>query len=275
MVTPDRNKTLSTRQITAAVVLWLDNHGFKPIETEVFVTRGWQADIAGLIDFTEGEAINLHLAPRKPNWKMSDEKYRLTREAFETAYKALPSPTTLLVEVKSSLSDLKGDRKWKELSPTELRYVAVPPELLTAALPIVPLPWGILKVTKQGVGVVRWAGIDRIISVEERLGVVYDIAIRRDHRTRHKALRESQKLARATHNQERLTPDRWNSIARTVLTICKGGGEYLPYACVEEVLKANQVGFLPEHTVEQLRKLWAIARPPAAAETGDTISPVI
>src|SRR5438132_4894673 len=100
-MTPDRNKTQTTREITAAVITWLDYHGFKPVETEVTVTRGWQADIAGVIDCTEGEAIALHLAPRKPNWRMSDERYQAMREAFESAYRGLPSPTTALIEVKT------------------------------------------------------------------------------------------------------------------------------------------------------------------------------
>lgn len=267
---PDRNKTLTTRQITAAVITWLDNHGFKPIETEVFVTAGWQADIAGLIECTEGEAINLHLAPRKPSYKASVETYRIKRDAFDLAYNALPAPMTMLVEVKTSVSDLKRDRKWRQGPPTELRYVAIPPELLPLALSLVPLPWGILTVTQRGVRAIRWASIERIISAEERLGVVYDIAIRRDHRTRHAALRESQKQARIHHNQNNVTPRRYTEIASLFLRIAKGGGEFLPYATIEECLNAQRI-YLPSYLIKQLEPLWGLLKPavPVADSSGN------
>jgi hypothetical protein len=38
-MTPDRNKTLGTRKITAVVMVWMDNLGFKPVETEVQLRR--------------------------------------------------------------------------------------------------------------------------------------------------------------------------------------------------------------------------------------------
>ena len=259
MLSPDRNKTLTTRKITAAVVTWLDNHGFKPVEAEVTVAAGWKSDIAGLIDFTEGEAIALHLAPRKPTWKTSNEKYRAMREAFEKAYKLLPSPTTLLVEVKTSISDLKGDSKWQRQSPTDLRYVAVPPELLSRATEIVPELWGILMVTTQGVCVKRWAKLEAGITLEHRFMVTYNVALRRDHRTRHAALRETMKAARATRNREVLTPDRWSCVARAVLDVCDGGRDLLRRNdSVEAVLAYHRVGKLPEWLIVRLRELWDI-----------------
>lgn len=259
-MTPDRNKTLTTRQITAAVVTWLDNHGFKPVETEVFVTAGWHADIAGLIECTEGEAVNLRLAPRKPSYKAGVETYRIKRDAFDAAYNALPAPITLLVEVKTSVSDLKRDRKWRQAPPTELCYVAIPPELLTLALSLVPLPWGILTVTERGVRAVRWASIGRTISTEERLPIVYSIAIRRDHRTRHAAIRESQKQSRIVYNQQNVTPRRYSEIANLFLRIANGGGEFLPYGSIEECLNAAHI-YLPGYLIKQLEPLWGVLRP--------------
>jgi hypothetical protein len=35
----DRNKTQLTKDVTAAAALWLQEHGFKPIETEVHVKK--------------------------------------------------------------------------------------------------------------------------------------------------------------------------------------------------------------------------------------------
>lgn len=258
-MTPDRNKTLSTRQITAAVVTWLDNHGFKPVETEVLIADGWQSDVAGLIDCTEGESIQLRLAPRKPNWGVSGEAYREKRQAFETAYKGLPFPLTALVEVKTSLSDLKGDSKWGRESPTDLRYVAMPPELLARALSIVPLTWGMLTVTADGVKVYRYAGLEPGITLEKRFLVTYNIGIRRDHRTRHRALRESLKSARAVRNREVVTPDRWNRIVVAVLDICNGGGDFRKEMSLEQILAWHRIGKLPGWLIERLKKdLWCI-----------------
>lgn len=90
---PDRNKTLSTRKTTASVVSWLDNQGFKPIETETLLCEGWQADVAAILDPTSGESVTLHLAPKKPKWKLWDSDPVLANqmhEAHEAAYKALP-----------------------------------------------------------------------------------------------------------------------------------------------------------------------------------------
>jgi len=258
---PDRNKTLSTRQITAVVVAWLDEHGFKPVETEVLVAESWQSDIAGLIDCTEGEAIYLRLAPRKPtNWRTSDG-YREKREAFVNAYKALPSPLTALVEVKTSLSDLNGDSKWKRASPTDLRYVAMPLKLLERALAIVPHSWGLMTVTDSGVKIHRYAGLESDITVEQRFRVAYNVGIRRDHRTRHKVLRESLKSARVVHNREVVTPDRWSRIVRAMLDICDGGQDFRKEMTLEQVLAWHRIGKLPEWLIERLRNdLWGISK---------------
>jgi hypothetical protein len=95
-------------------ILWLDNHGFKPVETEVPVMRGWVADIAGVIEPTHSEAVKLRLVPRKPNWTSFQtdlERYVAGKERHENAYGSLPFPITVLVEVKTSLADLRRERK--------------------------------------------------------------------------------------------------------------------------------------------------------------------
>jgi hypothetical protein len=64
----DRNKTEITHNITRLAALWLDNHGFKPVETEVGVDQGWIADIAGVGCLTQTEYIGLKLLKRPPRW---------------------------------------------------------------------------------------------------------------------------------------------------------------------------------------------------------------
>ncbi len=259
-MTPDRNKTLTTRQVTAAVVTWMDEHGFKPVETEVLVEEsGWQADVAGLIDCTESEAVQLHLAPRKPSYRLPNEKYREKREAFERAYRGLPCPLTVLVEVKTALSDLRSDSKWTRAAPTDLCYVALPPNLLSSALTIVPATWGILLVSRDGVKAHRYGTLQPGITLEKRFRVAYNVAVRRDHRTRYKALRESLKAARVVHNRETVTPDRWNRIVLAVLDICDGGSYFRKEMSVEQILAWHRIGKLPPSLIERLKKeLWCL-----------------
>lgn len=267
-MTPDRNKTLTTRQITAGVVTWMDEHGFKPLETEVAVEEfGWTSDVAGLIDCTESEAIQLHLAPRKPSYRVPNEKYREKREAFERAYKGLPCPLTALVEVKTAVGDLRGDSKWVRAAPTDLCYVALPPHLLSTALAIVPATWGVLMVSGGGVKVHRYASLQSGITLEKRFRVAYNVAVRRDHRTRYKALRESLKAARVVHNRETLTPDRWNRIVLAVLDICEGGSYFRKEMSVEQILAWHRIGKLPPSLIERLKKeLWCITKRGAELE---------
>jgi len=69
----DRNKTDLTHAVTQAAMTWLDERGFKPVETEVEIARGWVADLASAIFPTPTELINLKLIPHRPDWEAEDE----------------------------------------------------------------------------------------------------------------------------------------------------------------------------------------------------------
>jgi len=261
-MTPDRNKTLGTRKITAAVMVWMHNLGFKPVETEVQLCNGWQSDIAGVIDPTRSEAVVMKLIPRNANWKdwqkdpvAAEEKAR----AHESAYGALPSPMTTLVEVKTTLSDLKGDRKWEGVSPADLSFLAVPEKLVVAALSLVTnAHWGLIRVTERGCRVIRWPVISPV-TVEQSRANIYEIALRRDHRTRYRALREAEKQARVTRNKEKTTPECWGAVVRAVTIIAKGGrAGIFVYQSVEQILSSERVGYLPGSVIEHLRGLAAV-----------------
>jgi hypothetical protein len=72
----DHNKTSMTKLVTAAAIRWLDEKGFKPVETEVAVADAWIADIAGSILPTNTELINLKLLKRRPNWRQPQNEDR-------------------------------------------------------------------------------------------------------------------------------------------------------------------------------------------------------
>lgn len=282
-MTPDRNKTQLTRELTAAVITWLDAHGFKPIETECPVADAWIADVATMIEPTRGEATALKLLPRKPRY--GGEDY----QEWDRQYMDLPAPITALVEVKASVPDLKRDRKWLSVPAAALSFLAVPAELATLAIETAPAAWGIIQLSSpqavlpinEATGeleprlrVVRWPRLVTV-SPDQRLRLIYNVALRRDHRSRYGALREAQKQARATDNQERVTPARWSSVVSAVLSIMKGGQAYggtQIYRSVDDVLRANRVSGLPGWQKERLEALWGVSLPSTAAESGDTIS---
>jgi len=146
---PDANKTDLTRQITAAAAIWLNERGFKPIETEVSVADKWVADLASIGYLTRTEAQRLKLIHRKPAWKQRQGR---AREEWEHEYLALPAPLTAVVEVKISLSDLGKDTKWIRAAPARLLYLAVPQTLIDrlVAEPNIDDRWGLLVLDAAG-----------------------------------------------------------------------------------------------------------------------------
>lgn len=205
---PDRNKTEITHKVTDATYQWLDNHGFKPVETEVEMPydpahgKCWVANIAAVIVPTQTELINLKLVRRPPQWKYqsSNVGYREKREAWEAEYAEVSRRMTCLVEVKTSRGDFMGDRKWKLAPGTDLAWVAISQGVATVSE--CPEGWGVLVLSGDVMKQIR-TPVPRRTTVEQHLSVIYDIAIRRDHRTRYAQQREQQKAWRVRMREDR------------------------------------------------------------------------
>lgn len=162
---------------------------------------------------------------------------------------------TVLVEVKSSTTDLKSDPKWKRVAPADVSFLAVPEKLVSLALSVAPDWWGVIRVTERGCRVMRWAVV-KPVSIEQRLATIYAIALSRDHRTRYKVLRESEKQARVSRIHK-VRIDRWSRVVRAVTMVAKGGrAGVFQYASVAECLRSERVGHVPESVMEQLEELW-------------------
>src|SRR4030043_963800 len=101
----DRNKTDLTHRVTALAAAYLTTRGFHPVETEVFVERGWIADLAGYCYPVESELKKLHLIGGRSIIPEIDyaEKYFFSYGSLLTA----------IVEVKTSRSDFTSDWKFK------------------------------------------------------------------------------------------------------------------------------------------------------------------
>jgi hypothetical protein len=270
----DRNKTELTQNITRNVALWLDVRGFKPVETEVGVARGWVADVAGVCCPTQTELIDLKIIKRPPRlaWEYhrpDDDPARLRYYAalaeWKAAYAAIPTMLTATVEVKTSVGDYRGDRKWTaETWPTNLAFVAMPEGMIDPSQ--WPAGWGVILFSKEGTTIRKtFPPSVRTVPDTQQLAVVHSIAVARDHVTRHARLRDLQKRARIDAG-ERTNISRIQHAVTAVKEILLRG------KTAEEAL--SYVGFrtkLPEYIMNDLKSLEALrpAQTPKPAE-GDS-----
>jgi hypothetical protein len=253
---PDRNKTELTHAVTEAMVRYLDGLGFKPVETEVPICEGWIADAAGVIVPTYTEAVGMKLInahPRCDYYRLSrdaayKERYEAEYARVDAAYEALPSPMTVLVEVKTSRGDFRGDRKWAAVPPVNLCYLAIPRGLVAPAE--YPKGWHVVEVSDEGEPRIAARSLLFTVPVEQQMQTVLALAVRRDHHTRHARLREFNRQERVRLNGEQ-SLTRVKTAMRAVTRIVKGEGE-----SVEQVLLFNSIKNLPAHVIEELRGMW-------------------
>lgn len=243
----DRNKSGLTHEVTGAAAAWLDAAGFKPVETEVPITAGWVADLAGVLEMTRTEAVNLKIIPRRPKWS----KPEAMRREWESAFMSLPSPATGLVEVKVSRSDFRGDHKWLSDPQANLMWLAIPAGLLTEAE--YPAGWGILHFKNNAVRCVRPAPLHRV-DVERRMSVLLNIAIRRDHHTRYERLRGLRRAIRDRQN-DAVSRTRITYAVRAVIKVAKGEAEN-----IEAAMKWYGIKKIPQNVMADLQTLWGIMR---------------
>ena len=150
----DLNKTELTHAVTEAACQWLLKIGAKPVHKEVPVARRWIADIAGLWVPTRTEAQAQKLIPRSPPWAppvcdIRRAQYKAELRERERRYHEVETPISILHEVKTSVSDFRGDSKWRRLPPSDVAIVS----LTQAMLPKVELPerwWVILHDSSTG-----------------------------------------------------------------------------------------------------------------------------
>jgi hypothetical protein len=263
----DRNKSDLTHKITDAAYQWLDNHGFKPVETEVGMPwstngdnqKGWIADLASVIDPTQTELINLRFAKRPPQYRYGhkNEGYEERRAAWDVEFKKVFRRMTCLVEVKASRSDFIGDRKWKLTPPTDLAWIALAPGITTVEE--CPDGWGVLVLRGDQIHQTR-VPTPRVSTIEEQSFVIYQIAIRRDHRTRYAENREWQKEDRI-RRAETEKRDRIRNIIHAVRDIAAGEYKYSerPVKCIEDALAYHGVRNAKEPELKLLADLFGIA----------------
>lgn len=189
----DRNKSPLTHRVTATAAACLDSLGCKPVETEVPIAPGWIADVASYWypNRTEAKRFHLHKVALPT---------RLVDEAFDDLDMRLQcwcaGPLTVAVEVKVSRGDYVNDRKWCQYPPANICIVAFPRGVVEE----VPNGWCGLETNAAGDKVVKWHRAVTEVHPQHpglTLDFVAQVGIRRDHRTRYRALKDWAKAYRA------------------------------------------------------------------------------
>jgi hypothetical protein len=204
----DKNKTALTHRITALAAAYLDNAGFKPVETEVTVYDSWIADVASFIYPTRTEVKKLKIT-EKPWGREFEPQYNELHYLYGF-------PLTAIVEVKISINDFKRDLDYKfsgHIWPAHLCYLAYPKGLLNPDE--IPYGWIGLECSKNGGRLLKLHHTWRLRRYKNKLishihhpgpgqvtDLIANVAIRRDHRTRYVSLRA---FSRSLHaeNMER------------------------------------------------------------------------
>lgn len=253
----DRNKSDMTKLVTAAAYRYLDERGFKPVETEVPICDGWIADLAGVINPTQTELQELKILTPKPRWK--HPAHAQWCEDAKNAQKLM----TCLVEVKTSMSDFRGDKKWTWLSkefPVNLAYLAIPSALRVDRHQF-PLNWGVLEYSESR-DLVKCIQIPEVweAPTEQQLSVVLNVAIRRDHHTRYERERGFRREMVANRNED-VSRTRVATAIRAVMAVVNGHSMSgrIPHASVQEALQYHGIKHVSGWDMEQLEKLWSKA----------------
>lgn len=199
----DDNKTALTHRVTAVAAAYLDGLGCKPVETEVPVRPGWVADLASFWYPTATEAKKLHMNQRAREILGAKAKNWSWAKCLPRTYG--DGPLTVLVEVKTSTSDFKGDPKWKRDWPAHMCFLAVPSGIVAPG--DIPEGWHGLETSKNGTCLRK---VHRTFAGPhpQHTGMVVDfvaaVGIRRDHRTRYAAMRAFAKAYRAEDQQRKM-----------------------------------------------------------------------
>jgi len=255
----DRNKTGLTHRVTAVAAACLEGIGCKPVETEVGVRKGWIADVASYWYPTWTEMKKLHLHKRvRETLEIDDE---IERDLIGPEPKYLircygPGPFTVLVEVKTTAADFRGDgRKWAARPyPAHICFLAYPTGVMQPN--DIPAGWFAIETSKEG-RAVRKIHRSRGRLHPQHPGVVLDfvatVGIRRDHRTRYAAMRDWLKTYHAEEAEKRRRYSATRLLERVVLWL-QGDG-WKAERPLAEVLSDVGIQKVPHYLKESIAYL--------------------
>lgn len=198
----DRNKTTLTHRVTALAAAALDSLGCKPVETEVEVSPGWIADVASYWYPTRTEAKRFGMQKIALPSRLIDAGCDDDLDMRLRCWCA--GPLTVLVEVKTTPADFRGDRKWLLPPPAHICIVAFPSGVVLQE--DLPKGWYGLETNKAGDMVRKWHRSHADIHAQHPglvLDFVAQVGIRRDHRSRYRAFKDWAKAYRAEDTENK------------------------------------------------------------------------
>ena len=188
----DRNKTDLTHRLTALAMIYLENRGFRPVETEVPIAGFGIVDLGGFVTPTPTEVMKLRLNIQR--------KFGLAGERYDEVMFHYGPILTAVVEIKVTRADFKKDieRKFNSNWPAHLCYLAYPKDLLAESE--LPSGWLGLESDSNG-GTLRRRHWNRPVVHPQHPGIVAEflaaLAVRTDKRTRFARWRYMLKMHRA------------------------------------------------------------------------------
>lgn len=258
----DRNKTTITERVTGAAAEWLSGIGAKPVETEVHIRQGWTADLAAIWSPTRTEAANQKIIPRTPPYTgITTKAQRAQRSEIlryrDELWEQIPSPMTIVGEVKTSNADFLRETKWIKESPADMRILFVTKDVFESN----EMPagwWAAIHDSETGAFVrVKTRAPFTPVDDRQRFLIAWQIAERRHHRTEQRWINDVMKKQRAAQLPKRCET-RLFKLAQLVLDIVEG-----KYKSVDEAIIMNAIryeGKLPDHIMARLNRLDDIAK---------------
>ena len=197
----DRNKSELTHAVTACAMIFLENRGFKPIETEVFAIGFGIVDIGGACTPSPTDTKKLRLS--------NAEKYGCEKTDIYNHIQFRYGPIlTAAIEVKVTRQDFLKDvgnkfqsrkeRGDKYIYPAHLCYLAFPKGLIEEHE--IPMGWMGLEMDSSGSRLLRKYWTYPEIHPQNPGDLVWyimSLAIRADYRTRYARQRIMMKMYRA------------------------------------------------------------------------------
>lgn len=266
----DRNKIALTHRITAVAAAYLEGLGCRPVETEVPVDSGWIADVASYWYPTNTEAgrFQLHKKLQVRLNITATDAIRLIDYSFQ--------PLTVLVEVKVSRSDFLNDSKWSKSPPAHVCLIAYPYELIQHSE--IPQGWHGLEMSKTGQRlhkVHHWAGWIHPQHLALVADFIAQVGMRRDARTRWRALRDWEKTYRATEADNKQRYSAANFL--TQLADWLQGDGYQPDRDLAALLPEIGITKLPQYAqkavdyFEELKRGGSVLLPRSRKKAADRI----
>lgn len=245
----DANKTDETKMITANAARYFAVRGFRPVEAEVYINKGWVADIASAASLTPTEAQRLKLVEKRPFLRagLTTQEHHERYVRWCDKFDSLPDPITAIVEVKVSISDFARDNKWRRDAASHLLYAAIPASLKGRI--DVPPHVGLLVQCGKSLRCER-PPIVRTVALDQVVRLIYAIALRRDNHTRYERFREFERQYRE-HENDRINRERFSTAFRVCRSLAVG------QFCdpVEALSWFGVRSKLPPTLIDQLREL--------------------